>query len=109
VAAFRPRLLAAVAPLLLAGFGWLVAGATEYPRLNGQHHLGRPCTLDDPQVAGGAIVSAAGEEVAAGGGTGAGCDSFGAYELHTGRPTAGGPSVQPGVYLYPGADTGRPG
>jgi len=103
MAGFPSKVLAAVAPLLVvAGLGAPPAGAAGYPRINGQHHLGRGCTVDDAQVAGGTIVMAAGEEAAAGGGTGAGCDTFVAYELHPGAPAAAGPALEPGLYLSPG-------
>ena len=102
MAGSRPKLLALIPPLLMLGFGVRPAAASEYPRINGQHHTGRRCTLEDPQVAGGTIVMVAGEEAAAGGGTGAACDTFVAYEFHPGQPQVDGPYVEPGLYLHRG-------
>jgi hypothetical protein len=77
-----------------------------YPHLIGQEHIGRQCRYDETVIAGGTIVGVGGQVVAAGGGTGIGCDIFYAYELRSGEPSSRQPFVEPGYTLRPGAPAG---
>ena len=108
----------AAAPAPAAGAGRaarLVAAGADgggYPGNNGQEHVGAPCPPEATAIAGGTIVVVGGQEAAAGGGTGIGCDTFYAYEFRSGPPSTGRPSVEPAVFLNPGAparpDSSRP-
>ena len=98
-----------VVALALLPVGTTAAGAAPgerdaYPHLTGQEHVGGKCTPDDVAVAGGTIVGVGGQVVAGGGGTGAGCDTFWAYELRSGEPSTRRPYafVEPAIYLNPG-------
>ena len=107
VAAPPRKLWASVCFLLavgasVAGQSALAASEETYPREQGQEHIGGKCTHDDAQVAGGTIVGAGGQVVAGGGGTGAGCDTFYAYEVRVGAPTVARPWTEPALYLNPG-------
>ena len=111
VARFRATVLIAICPLVgsMAVVGAsprtavaATSAANGYPHLIGQEHVGGTCTPDDAVIAGGTIVGLGGQVVAAGGGTGVGCDTFYAYEFRTGAPRIIKPFVEPGLYLNPG-------
>jgi hypothetical protein len=94
---------AALGPPAVAAPG----GDGAYPSQREQQHVGARCTPDDTQVAGGTIIGLGGQVVAGGGGTGAGCDTFYAYEVRTGEPKTATPWAEPAIYLNPGGAVSR--
>ena len=126
MASSRAKALSALSPLLFLGAGLLVGAAAPTfeaessgmhgaladrdgsPEVRDQKFFGNRCTRRSTEVAGGTIVGAGGQAVAAGAGTGIGCGTFYAYELRPGQPTLVLPYVEPGVFLNPGEEVGPP-
>ena len=127
MASSRAKALSALSPLLFLGVGLLV-GATApsfeagpsgmlhgaladrdgSPEVRDQRFFGNRCTRRSTEVAGGTIVGAGGQAIAAGAGTGIDCGTFYAYEVRPGQPTLVLPYVEPGVFLNPGEGVGPP-
>jgi hypothetical protein len=103
--------LAAASSLLIVTFGppAVATSVSEETHLEqrGQEHVGPRCTPEDIQVAGGTIVGVGGQVVAGGGGSGADCDTFYAYEVRTGKPEVAVPWAEPGIYINPGGAVSR--
>jgi hypothetical protein len=105
------RAFAIACSLFIAALGPPAVAASSgdgaYSSQRGQEHVGARCTPQDTQVAGGTILGIGGQVVAGGGGTGAGCDTFYAYEVRTGEPKTTTPWAEPAVYLNPGGTVSR--